>query len=174
METKKLSTGKAALIYGLILGAISVAFSIMLYVMDLAYQTSWANTLISLLMIVTLIIVGIIQFRKANGGYLSVMQSLKVGIGVALVGSLLSIAYLLLLTNVIEPDFWDKSFEMAKPAMQEQYPKMTSSQIEDIVNTQKEYVWLTYPTIIIFNLFIGFVVSLIMGFVLKKEEDTDY
>lgn len=174
METKKLSTGKAALIYGLILGAIGVAFSIILHVMELDYQRSWANTAISILLIIILIVVGIYQFKTSNGGFLSLKEALKVGIGVALVGSIISIIYLLVLTNVIAPEFVDKSFEIAKPAMQEQYPKMTSAQIDDIIATQKKYFWITYPTIVIFNLFIGFVTALITGLALKKTKDTDY
>jgi hypothetical protein len=173
METKKLSTGKAALIYGIILGVISVAFSVILYFMDLAYERNWASSLVSIIMIIILVIIGIVQFKISNSGYITIMESLKVGIGVALIGSILSILYLFILTTVIEPGFWEKSIEMAKPAMQEQYPRMTAEQIDQMIATQKKYYWLTYPTIVIFNLFIGFVVSLITGLIVKKSEDTN-
>lgn len=173
METKNTSTGKIALIYGVILGLISIAFSVMLYVMDLAYQRNWAASAVSIVMICALIFIGIYQFRSANEGYLSLPEALKVGIGVALIGSIFSIVYLWVLTTYIEPGFWDKTFELARIEMQENYVNLSSDKIDEIITTQKNYLWLTYPTILIFNIFIGFVMALIIGLILKKSRDTE-
>lgn len=173
METKQLSTGQAALMYGIILGVISVAFSIILYVMDLAYERNWATTVVSVLMIVILIAIGIYQYKISNNGLITLSQALKVGIGVALIGGIFGLIYLAVLTNFIEPNFWDTTFERAKPEMLAQNPKMTPAQVDEIIAMQKKFAWMTYPTILVFNLFIGFVVALITGLIVKKSEDTN-
>ncbi len=170
MESQPPKTAKYALNYGLILGGLGIVFSLMLYFMDMHYQQGWANTVVAIAIMIFVLILAIIQFKKANGGFLSLAQALKVGIGAALVGGIISVLYTLIFTNVIEPDFWDKSLEMSKPIMAERNPKLTPEQIDNALETQRKFMWVTYPFILIFNLFIGFVISLISGLALKKAE----
>ena len=170
MENQQIKTGSFALKYGALLGGIGITFGIMLVVMELHYEQSWAVTAVNIAIMIAAIIIGIYQFKKANGDYLSLSQALKVGIGVALVAAILNIIYMLILTNVIEPDFWDKSLEIGKSVMLEKNPNMTMEQANNAIEMQKKFMWITYPMILIFNIFVGFVISLIAGLAMKKEK----
>ena len=170
MENQQIKTGSFALKYGALLGGIGITFGIMLVVMELHYEQSWAVTAVNIAIMIAAIIIGIYQFKKANGDYLSLSQALKVGIGVALVAAILNIIYMLILTNVIEPDFWDKSLEIGKSVMLEKNPNMIMEQANNAIEMQKKFMWITYPMILIFNIFVGFVISLIAGLAMKKEK----
>ena len=170
MEDQSPKTGKFALNYGVLLAGITIAFSLMLYFMDMHYDRSFVTTAISIAAMIIIICIGIYQFKKSNAGYLSLSEALKVGIGVALVSAIIGILYMILFSNVIEPGFVDKSFEISKGIMAEENPNMTSEQINSAIETQKKFYWVTYPFILLFNIFIGFVVSLIAGFAMKKSE----
>ena len=170
MENQQIKTGSFALKYGALLGGIGITFGIMLVVMELHYEQSWAVTAVNIAIMIAAIIIGIYQFKKANGDYLSLSQALKVGIGVALVAAILNIIYMLILTNIIEPDFWDKSLEIGKSVMLEKNPNMTMEQANNAIEMQKKFMWITYPMILIFNIFVGFVISLIAGLAMKKEK----
>ncbi|UOB17341.1 DUF4199 domain-containing protein [Abyssalbus ytuae] len=170
MENIEPKTGKFALNYGLLLGGITIVFSLMLFMMDMHYERSTATTIVNIAVMIAVICLAIYQFKKSNEGYLSLAQALKVGIGVALVAAVIGIIYMLIFTSLIEPEFWDKSFEMAKAVMAEQNPELTSDQINNAIEMQKKFLWLTYPFILLFNLFAGFVVSLIAGLAMKKSK----
>lgn len=169
MENTQPKTGKFALNYGIILGAINVVFSLMLYSMDLEYDQGIAKTIVSILILLGVIILAIVQFKKANNGTLILSQALKVGIGTALVGAIISIIYLLIYFNFIDPQFMEKSAEITKATMMEKNPELSQEQIDNMLAMQKKFFWLTYPTIIVFNLFVGFIVSLITGLAIKKS-----
>ncbi|MGB5271086.1 MAG: DUF4199 domain-containing protein, partial [Eudoraea sp.] len=91
MEENQPKTGKFSLNYGLILGAIGVIFGIMLYSMDAHYSQDPSNTVISILIMVGVIIWGIINFRKANEGFLTLSEALKLGAGIALVAGIITV-----------------------------------------------------------------------------------
>ena len=170
MEDKQIKTSKFALNYGAILGGINIAFGIMLVVMEMQYERSWVVTAINIAAMIAVIIFGILEFKKANNGLLSLVQALKVGIGIALISAVLGIAYTFILTTFIEPDFWDNSLEMGKAVMMEKNPNMTLEQANQAIEMQRKFLWITYPFILLFNIFAGFIISLIAGLTMKKEE----
>jgi len=170
-QIEPIKTRSFSLKYGLILGLVSVVFGVMLFTMDLHYQRSTANTIISIAFIIAVIILAIYQFKKENGSYISLSQALKIGLGVAVIAGIIAIIYTAILLNVLDPEFMDKSFEYAKPALLEQNPNLTEEQLEQNKEIQKNFAWITYPVILIFNLFVGFVVSLIVGLIMKKSKN---
>ncbi len=170
-QIKPLKTGSFALKYGIFLGLISVAFAIMLFTMDLHYQRSTTNTIISIVIIVFMVVIAIYQFKKENSGYLTLGQALKIGLGVALIAAIISVIYTIVLFNVLDPDFMDKSFEYTKDTILEQNPNITEQQLEQNRKIQKNFAWVAYPVILIFNLFAGFVISLIAGLIMKKTKN---
>src|SRR5690606_2118976 len=113
-------TGKFALNYGLLLGGISIVFGLILYSMDLHYQGGYSVLLVSVVIMLGCIITGLIQYRNANGGYMSFAQGLKVGVGICLIGGVISMLFQLVLSNVIDPEMTAKQLEMARVQMEEQ------------------------------------------------------
>jgi hypothetical protein len=172
MEENQPKTGKFALNYGIILGAVSVVFAVMLYSMDMHYDQGWAIRSVSLALTVAAIILGILQFKKANEGLLSISEALKLGAGIAVIAGIIGIIYFFLLSNVIEPDYMDKMYEIGKQTAMADNPKLTEEQINQGIEMQKSFAWLTYPIILIFNIIIGLVIGLIGGLILKKQKAT--
>lgn len=169
MEENQPKTGKYSLNYGLILGGISVAFGVMLYTMDAHTSQDTSNTVVSLVITAAVIMWGIVSFRKANDGYLTLGEALKLGAGIALVAGIIGVLYTILLANVLDPDFASKIMDARMAELE------ASGDIPaDAIAQQKEmgikFFWVGYPVIIIFNILIGLVLGLIGGLILKKAK----
>ena len=54
-----------------------------------AYSQDWKIGVISYVIMAVIIFIGIKSYRKANGGFLTIGQGLKTGIGIALIGAVL-------------------------------------------------------------------------------------
>ncbi|UGU15563.1 DUF4199 domain-containing protein [Sinomicrobium kalidii] len=168
-ENQQPKTGKFALTYGLILGAISVVLGIILYSMDMHYQGGMSVLIVSIVIMLGCIIFGLVQFKKANNGYMSFAQGMKVGVGICLVGGIISMLYQLLLANVIDPDMASKQIELARAQMQDK--GMNQEQIDAQLEMAKKF---SSPLIqaafgLIGSIFFGFVLSLIPVMALKKN-----
>lgn len=172
MEENKPKTGKFALTYGLILGAVGVIFAFMLYTADMHYQGGIAVMLISLALSVAGIVLAMIQFRKANNGYMSFSEALKVGVGVSLIAGIIGIIFNQLMANVIDPDMISKAMEFQRNQLMET-TAMTPEQIDSQLEMGKKFSTPTMQIVfgLVFSLVFGFIISLISGLILKKQED---
>ena len=172
MENEKKTTTKIALNFGLINGGINVVFGLILYSLDMHYQNETSTSLISYAFIIVIIIWAIIQFRKNNRGYLTLIEALKTGIGTALISGIFISIYVILLSQYLDPDFIDKSIEYQKEKMLQENPEISIETINNIFDMQKEFSspFITSGFIIIFNLFFGFIISLVGGMILKKSQ----
>lgn len=172
MEENKPKTGKFALNYGLLLGAAGVIFGFMLYTADMHYQGGIAVMLISLALTIAGIVLAMVQFRKANGGFMSFSQALKVGIGVSIVAGIIGIIFNQLMANVIDPDMMNKAMELQRNQLMET-TSMTPEQIDEQMEMGKKFSTPTMQIVfgLVFSLFVGFIVSLISGLILKKQEE---
>lgn len=171
MENTTPTTGQFALRYGLLLGAISIVFSLMLHFMDMQYDQSMSKNIVSIIMLFGIIILAIIQFKRTNGSYISISEALKIGVGTALIGAIITILYLVLYVNVIDPDFHEQIAQLSRAGMKEQNPEMTTEQMDTAIEMQQKFFWVTYPFILIFNIFVGFVISFITGLIVKKAKN---
>ena len=169
MEENQPKTGKYSLNFGLILGVISVVFALMLYSMDAHASQDPSNTVISVIIMVGVIIWGIISFRKANEGYLTLGEALKLGAGIALVAGIIGVLYTMLLANVLDTEFIVKIAENQKAAG-EAAGVMTEAEIQQQYDGTIDYFWISYPFILIFNIIAGLIIGLIGGLILKKAK----
>lgn len=170
MEENKPKTGKFALNFGALTGAIGVVFAIMLFTMDMHYEQGAAVQITQTVILAIGIVVGIIQFKKSNEGYLKISEALKVGAGVALIAGIIGLVWFFALTNILEPDYMDKMYEIGKVKAMEDNPKLTSEQIDQGIEMQKKFAWISYPVILIINIVIGLIVGLVTGLLTKKEK----
>ncbi|WP_461533630.1 DUF4199 domain-containing protein [Sinomicrobium sp.] len=162
-------TGKFALNYGLLLGGISVVFSLILFSMDLHYQGGSSVFIVSVLSMLGCIIAGLIQYRKVNGGYMTFSQGLKIGVGICLIGGVITMLFQFVLSNVLDPEMTAKQLDIARAQMQEQ--GLGADEIEARIEMAKKF---TGPFIqaafgLIGSVFFGFVLSIIPVLVLKKS-----
>ena len=170
MEDNQPQTGNFAWKYGALGGGVTLVFSLMLYSMDMLYEQNIAIGLIPFVIAAAAIVLGIVQFKNHNQSYLTLSQALKIGTGVGLVAGIISVLYLLVLTNVLEPDYMDKMFDAQREMMMAKNPKMTAEQMDQSIEMQKSFAWIGYPVSLIMYALFGLVVGLITGLILKKEK----
>ena len=83
---------------------------------------------INAILFIGIIIYGIKQFKEANDNFLSWGQGVKIGVGVAIVGSLIVVIYQYLFINFLEPDFMNQMMEIQNQTYLDQ--GLTEEQIE--------------------------------------------
>lgn len=172
MENQKISTAKTALNYGLLLGGINVVYGLMLYFLDMHYQNETITSLIGYAFLIGVILWGIMQFKKTNNGFLKLSEALKTGVGTALISGIVIAIYAVILSQFLDPEFFDKTIEYQKQKMLQENPEISVENVNKIFDMQKEFSgpFITSGFIIIFNLFFGFIISLVVGLILKKSQ----
>jgi len=177
MQTNTPSIRSFAYKYGIIISIITIAFSLMIHFMDLTYSGSNLPQIVNYVVSAVCIIIAIVSFRSVNGGLLSVRQSVKLGTATALISGVVGVFYLLLFVNVIEPDFVEKiGTEVNAKKIAEKYPGLTSEEIQQAVDMQSQFFWVTYPFTLIlsclYGLFIGWITGLFSKIEHKKSSLT--
>jgi len=155
----------------LILSAISIAFNLMLYFLDMHYQQSQEAGIVGIIIMISILIYAFIQFKKINEGYLSLSEALKIGLGISLVAALIGVVYTFILTEFLDPGMMDKALDFQIEKIRMENPEITSDQIAGMREMQEKF---SSPLIrsafqIIGSLFIGFIISLIGGLIIKKS-----
>ena len=172
MIKSKLQTSTYALNFGTLIGIITVVFNLMLFFLDAHYQGGTLASVIPLLISVGFIIYGIFQFRTDNNGYVSLSESLKLGGGASLIAGIIGTLYGLLLTEFLDPQFMDKTFEITKQKMLEANSELSIEDANNAIEVSKNFA--TIPIRIagglLASVFLGFFISLIGGLVLKKSK----
>ncbi|MBA6316630.1 DUF4199 domain-containing protein [Cellulophaga baltica] len=154
--------------YGIITGVIGIIFTVVLIALNMLYNQSIEKTLSGFVVLIVPIITAIYIFKKKNNS-LAVEQAIGVGVITALVAAIITILFTYLLTNFILTDFWDNSAAINRIQLKEQYPAITPEQLQENIALKQKMSWITYPFILLFNLCIGFVVSLLTGIALKTK-----
>ncbi|KQC28765.1 DUF4199 domain-containing protein [Flagellimonas eckloniae] len=170
MEENQPKTGKFSLQFGLIAGLVGIVFGIMLYTMDMHYERGFAIQAVQFGILAVFVVIALVQYKKANGGFIKLGQAIKIGAGVGLIAAVLGTIYFLVLSNVIEPDYMDNMMEIEKAKTFAANPKITQEQWDQGVAFQKKL----FPVFLAFGLVIsalfGLIVGLITGLIIKKEE----
>lgn len=160
---------------GLILGVISVAITIGLYISDefLNPSMSWVTWGVSLAITIFFMVQTFNAFKASNEGYMSLGEGFKGGFIMMLVSSLISTAVNYVYMTIVDPTVLSRSMEQQRETML-QNPNMTEEQVDQAMSMASSF---TTPEItavigIIGALFIGAIISLIMAAILKKDYET--
>lgn len=158
--------------YGIILGILSIVLSALNYAFGDPYQPHWSLNLISGILMVVTIVLGIKKVKSSNNGYLTFGEALKTGIGIALISGLIFVLYFYVFAKVIEPEYVNNITEINIEKALEMKPDTPQEALDMQEKMTKKYFFVfTFGAILIFNVFIGFVVSLISGLVMQKKEE---
>ena len=103
METSRVDSKSIMLRNGLYLGLTTVIVGVVIYAMGLTFSGNMvvgiANTGLWFISMLLFIVLGISQFKKEKVGFLTLREALKVGIGIALIGAIISVIYSLILST---------------------------------------------------------------------------
>lgn len=171
METQTASVKKIALNYGLLLALSTIVLSVIVYVMGMTYDQPWWQTLLNFIIMTVCIVYGLKAFKNDNEGFLSLGESLKTGLAIALVAGLIGSIFSYLFVTVIEPDFAVNMMEASRVKMLDQNPEMTEEQMEMALGITEKMMspGILMAIGIIASLFFGFIISLITGLIMKQN-----
>ena len=79
--------------YGLLLGGVTVAFALMLFLMDMHIEQGSLQNIVGFILTVGAIVFGQLAFKKANEGFISLGEGFKIGLGICMVGSIVGLIY---------------------------------------------------------------------------------
>ena len=103
---------------------------------------------------------------------MSLSQGLKVGVGIALVSGVIGTIYGIILTEFLDPQFMDKTFEIAKQKMLDANQELSLEDANQAIEMSKKLTTLPIRIAggLLGSIFIGFFISLIGGLILKKSK----
>ena len=167
-----MKTSNYSIQYGTLNGIISISFSLMLFFLDQHYQGGVFVNLINFLISLTVILLAQIAFKKDNGGYLNLSDSLKLGLGISLINSILGVLFFFILSNFLDPNMTEKTLEIVEQRLIEGNPEISQQELDRFIEaTRQAMTPFTLSTAIIMaSLFFGFLISLITGLFLKKSK----
>jgi len=167
-----MKTSSYSIQYGTLNGIISISFSLMLFFLDQHYQGGTFVNLINFLISFTIILLAQIAFKKDNGGYINLSDSLKLGLGISLINSILGVLFYFILSNFLDPNMTEKTLQIVEERLIEGNPEISQQQLDTFIEaTRQAMTPFTLSTAIIMaSLFFGFLISLITGLFLKKSK----
>jgi len=171
MENTSPSLKTTIITYGLILSAISIAFNLMLYFLDMHYQQSQMAGFVGIVIMIGVLLYAFIDHKKQQEGFLSLSEALKIGLGISALAGLIGVVYTFVLSEVLDPGMMEKALDFQLEKMRMDNPELTQEQLDGIRSMQEKF---STPLIrsafqIIGSLFIGFIISLIGGLIVKKS-----
>lgn len=169
MEHTKPPIKPIAYTFGLYLALLTIISLVIRYVTGL--DQSWVISVISTIATIVIFYYGIKTYKVQNGNYLSIKDAIKVGLAMAVVGGLLGAIYAYVHYTFIQPEFIEAIREKAYLDMTTQNPNMTEEQLETgnkMMNIFTSPFFMGTMTLL-FTLFFGFIISLITGAIMKKD-----
>ena len=156
--------------YGLYLGLLSIIMLIIMYVFNM--EKNWGISSISFVFTVLIFVMGIKSLKSSNNNFLKLGEAIKVGLGIAAVGGLVSAIYTFIHYSYIQPEFVENIRQQSLEKMIEQSPNLTNEQMETATKMTNVFTspFAMSTFTLIGTLLLGIVISLISGLIMKKGE----
>ena len=127
---------KPALIYGAILGFVSILLGVIFYFLNLSTQ-SWVGW-VSIIISIAVMTYCLVAYRNEYlGGYASFGQIFVMALVIGIIASILSTVYTYVLYNYIDPDLIEKIRLMAEERVMNN-PRIPESMYEDIMDRMED------------------------------------
>ena len=170
METEKVSVKKIAINYGVLWGLGGVVTLIVAYAMNAHVGTNYVKSIVDTLIMIGAIVLGLKAFKKDNGGYMSLGEALKTGLGISVIAGLIGAIFFYVFVNFIDPGMIDKMLEVQREQAILSNPDIDMAALDQGMEMSKNFMqpWLMSTFAIIGTLFFGFIVSLISGLIMKR------
>ena len=175
METQQAKSSKFVLNYGLLLGILLVVLGVIMYVMNYHLKPHWSFMVITFAIFISIITYGIKAYKKENGGFLSIGEAIKVAVGIALIGAILSGLWAVVLSTVLEPDYMDQVIELQREEAFASNPNLTDEQWEKGLEMSAAFrgPWVTFAFTLVVDMLLGLIIGLIVGAIMKQKRPYD-
>ena len=174
MENQKATSKSIILNYGLYMGIVSVLMSLVVYATGNALKPHWSVSVLGFVFMIVFIVLAVKKFKEGNGGFISWGQAVKLGVGAVMISALIGVVYQQIFVNFIEPGFMDQVMALQYQDMVDR--GMTSDQIDAAKSMGEKFSGpvISSAIALIAAAFIGFVVSAIVGAIMKQSEEEQY
>lgn len=173
--SQKTDMKKIMINMGLLLAVISILINVINYTFgDNIFEPHWAVQTIGFIIMIVAIVYGIKQYKASNENYLKLVEALKVGLGIALIAALVGVLYFIVFVNFIEPTYFEQYISFQRDAAIESNPDISIEQIDAGLKMSEPFMNTGFfaGIQVIMGLFLGFIISLIAGLVLKRDNPT--
>lgn len=173
MEKKNTSVFYNGLIWGLILGFVSIIFSVVLYMLDQFGNQSLGY--IGMAISLVIMIFGMRSYRdQVLGGVMPFGQAFGFGVIAFVVSGVLTSIFSYILFTVIDPELLSKIKDMAiEKAMEKSGGRAPVEAIEEgmeMMSFMFKPLWMAVMGLVGSG-FMGAIISLILAAIFKKDED---
>ncbi len=175
--TKTITPGKSSINFGITFGIIMVLQFVIMYVLNINPQESPAigvviNILNYLILPFALIYLAANNYKtKINQGFISMGETIKVGLTVCVIASLIYGVFYLIFDFIV-PKFKEELLIKIQEITIKQNPTLTSEQLKMSMKFVKIFMnpYIVVPFTIIMYCVIGLIHSLIVGVIIKKNK----
>ncbi len=167
MEEKK-SVWKETLNYGLIMGLVTIVFSVLTYMLDVTGKP-WVIVPSLIISIVTLYLL-LRSYRDTfNHGYISYGKAVGAGVVISIYSAILGAIYIYILYGFIDPGLVDKQILEAEEKLIAR--GMPEGSIDAALEMQAKFMkpWFMAISSIFTAAFFGLILSLLVSLFIKKE-----
>ncbi len=166
MEKTTISTKKHILKFGSIFGILWILYGIIRYLTNNMTTWNWKLSVIEFTILVSVIIYGIYSYKTANSGYLKLVEALKIGTGIIIVGTSIQIFWDIFFLKAVAPEVMDQLINLSKNQISNQGLDQDS-----VLIRKNKFLFTTSLIALIGNLTLGIVVSLLSGAIMQKNRD---
>jgi hypothetical protein len=174
MEKKNTSVWYNGMVWGLILGFVSIIFSVIMYMMD-----QFANQNLNYISLAISIVIMIFAYRsfrdQIRGGVMPFGTALGFGVVAFVVASLLSSIYSYLMVAVIDPELLvkikDAALEQAMEKSRGAPPEAVEQGFE-MMSFMFKPLWMAIMGLFS-GAFMGTIAALILSAIFKRDEDPE-
>ena len=174
MENKNPSAFSSSFSPGVIIGAVLIVFSLLMYLLDVDRESP-VNYISYLFLAIGLWWAIDAYRKKMEGGFITYGRAFSMGFYVGLVASVLVAVYLYIYVQFINPGMIEEILLKAEDDMLTQNPNMTDEQLDQARGWVEKFTSPTMITIMgfIMNVVASTILSLIIAIFAKRENKAE-
>ncbi len=165
MEETTFSVKKYILTYGIILGVIWVIYGFFRHVTYNRATSNWAFSIFELSLHIGFLVYGIYKYKSDNNGFLTLLQALKTGFGIALISTIIQTIGDIFLVKIISPEIIHEIMNLVNQATEQ------ASQEQSKISSKDDNYFFNVSFGLIVNLVLGIVISLFAGAIMQKNRN---
>ena len=176
MENHQASVKKIALNYGLLLALLSIVLQVISYVLDAHIDRPWWLSVLQFGISIGVTYMGIKAYKTGNAGFLTLGEALKTGVAISFIAGIIAVIFNYIFMNYIDPEFIQKTMVFTQEQMVKDNPNMTQEQIDNAMAISSKLmtpIWISGFAMIA-TLFFGFIISLVIGLIMKKNPPNQF
>ena len=170
---EQVSVKSVGIKYGLILGLFYIGYSLILQITGLAAEQSLGY--LSLVFMIAILVFAYKEYKGYTGGYMKLGQGIGLGMLIVLISSVFSSIFTYIYLKFIDDSMIQLILETAREGMVTN-PDLSDAQIEQAMSMTANFT--TPEMILVFgmisSLFFGFLISLVMSLIFKKDYPDSY